>query len=81
MYIGSFAQRLGIFRQQRVVASSNAMHERRRAAVSVVAATFQQAGIIRYQDGSVQILDRAALEDASCECYRVVSAEFQRLSC
>jgi CRP-like cAMP-binding protein len=53
----------------------------RRASVSVVAAVLQQAGMIRYRRGVVQILNREALEEASCECYGVVRAEFQRLLC
>jgi CRP-like cAMP-binding protein len=53
----------------------------RRASVSIVAAVLQQAGIIRYRRGVVQILNREALEEASCECYGIVNAEFQRLLC
>lgn len=51
----------------------------RRASVSVVAAILQKAGLIRYTRGKITILDRAGLEAASCECYRVVKAEFDRL--
>lgn len=51
----------------------------RRASVSVVAAILQKAGLIRYSRGKITILDRAGLETASCECYRVVKAEFDRL--
>lgn len=51
----------------------------RRASVSVVAAILQKAGLIRYSRGKITILDRVGLEAASCECYRVVKAEFDRL--
>lgn len=39
-----------------------------RPSVSVVARTLQQAGLIRYERGSITILDRPGLEDAACEC-------------
>ena len=46
---------------------------------SLVAGMFQQAGIIKYTRGHVTILDRAKLEEASCECYGVVRKQYQRL--
>jgi CRP-like cAMP-binding protein len=50
----------------------------RRPSVTVVAGVLQQAGLIRYARGRIAVLDRARLEDASCECYGVVRAEFER---
>jgi CRP-like cAMP-binding protein len=44
-----------------------------------VARQLQDAGAIDYTRGRVTILDRAALESRSCECYRVVRTEFDRL--
>lgn len=44
----------------------------RRAGVSIVAKTFQTAGLIDYKLGKVIILDRLGLEDVTCECYAVV---------
>ena len=41
----------------------------RRAGITVAAGTLQKAGIISYTRGRVNILDRAALERASCDCY------------
>ena len=51
----------------------------RRASVSEVAATLQKAGFIRYSRGRIRILDRRGLEETSCECYRIVKEEFDRL--
>ena len=44
----------------------------RRTTVTIAASLLQGAGLIRYRRGHIQILDRAALEDISCECYAVV---------
>ena len=46
----------------------------RRAGVTVAAGRLQQAGLIRYKRGLVSVLDRAGLEAAACECYRIVRA-------
>ncbi len=51
----------------------------RRSTVSVAASILQKAGIIRYQHGRITILDRVGLEDAACECYAVVAAEYRKL--
>lgn len=51
----------------------------RRASVSEVAATLQQAGLIDYHRGIIKIRDRQGLEAACCECYRSVKQEFDRL--
>jgi CRP-like cAMP-binding protein len=51
----------------------------RRASVSEVANTLQKQGLIRYSRGKMTILDRQGLESASCECYRVVKQECDRL--
>ena len=51
----------------------------RRAGVSVAASMLREAGLIDYTRGEVVILDRGGLENASCECYRIVRAEFDRL--
>ena len=50
-----------------------------RPSVSVVAGLFQQAGIIRYSRGHMTIVDRARLEESSCECYAAVRSQFERL--
>jgi CRP-like cAMP-binding protein len=51
----------------------------RRAGVNEAASALQRARLIRYSWGRVEILDRAALEAASCECYRHIRAEYKRL--
>ena len=50
-----------------------------RSGVTVAARLFQQAGLIRYNNGHITITDRAGLEAAACECHGVVAREFQRL--
>lgn len=50
-----------------------------RPSVSLVARTFQQAGIIKYARGTIAVLDRPALEEACCECYFVVRRQFERV--
>jgi hypothetical protein len=39
----------------------------------------QKAGLIEYQRGHIDILDRAGLEARVCECYAVVKREYDRL--
>ena len=51
----------------------------RRSGVSEAASKLQGKGLIRYQRGHVQIVDRKSLETSACECYGVVSAEYNRL--
>jgi CRP-like cAMP-binding protein len=47
-----------------------------RPTVSVVAATLQNAGLIRYIHGRVTVRDRKGLEAASCACYALIRAHF-----
>lgn len=51
----------------------------RRASVTVAAGMLQRAGVIDYTRGKITVTDRARLEAASCECYRVVRGAFDRL--
>jgi CRP-like cAMP-binding protein len=44
----------------------------RRSSVSEVASALQAAGFIRYSRGSIEILDRKALQGAACECYETI---------
>jgi CRP-like cAMP-binding protein len=50
----------------------------RRSGVTVSAGVLQNAGLISYRRGRINILDRSGLEDASCECYRIVKREYER---
>jgi hypothetical protein len=45
----------------------------------VTAGKLQDAGLIRYKRGHIEVLDRPKLETAVCECYLVVKREFDRL--
>jgi CRP-like cAMP-binding protein len=51
----------------------------RRPSVTVAARSLLQAGVIEYERGRITVLDRRALEQASCECYRVIKTEYGRL--
>ena len=50
-----------------------------RSTVSVVTRTLQTAGLIRQSRGSITILDRAGLEETTCECYGKIRQVYQRL--
>jgi CRP-like cAMP-binding protein len=45
----------------------------RRQSVNHTARLLQSANLIRYHRGELAVLDRAGLEDASCECFRVTN--------
>lgn len=51
----------------------------RREGVTVAAGHLQDAGLIDYHRGRIQILNREGLEAAVCECYQVVRDEYARL--
>lgn len=61
---------------QEVIADMLGAH---RATVIRVARTLQDANIIEYGRGRVTVLDRRALENASCECYEAVTRHFARV--
>jgi CRP-like cAMP-binding protein len=44
----------------------------RRTTVTLVAQSLQDAGLLRYRRGRIELLDRAGLEDRACECYAAV---------
>jgi CRP-like cAMP-binding protein len=50
-----------------------------RNAVSIVAHALQEARVISYSRGRIEIIDMEALFDTSCECYRTVKARHARL--
>jgi CRP-like cAMP-binding protein len=51
----------------------------RRESVTVAAGHLQNAGLIHYCRGHIRIVDRSGLEAATCECYRIVEDESDRL--
>ncbi len=51
----------------------------RREGVTEGALKLQAAGVIKYARGRITVLDRAGLEQRSCECYGVVKMEYDRL--
>jgi CRP-like cAMP-binding protein len=50
-----------------------------RPRVSLIAATLQDAGLIRYHRGLMTIVDRQRLEQAACEDYLITSAMYDEL--
>jgi CRP-like cAMP-binding protein len=51
----------------------------RRTSVSLVANTLQNAGLIRYRRGRIEITDLDGLQAAACECYGRVKMHYDRL--
>jgi CRP-like cAMP-binding protein len=51
----------------------------RREGVTEGATKLQDAGLIRYARGRITVINRAGLEERSCECYAVVTREYDRL--
>ena len=51
----------------------------RRNAVSIVAHALQQAGIISYSRGQIEVTDVEALRAMSCECHAAISARQKQL--
>ncbi len=51
----------------------------RRSTVTVAAGMLHKSGLIEYARGHVRIINRAGLEDVTCECYRIIRNEYIRL--
>jgi CRP-like cAMP-binding protein len=49
-----------------------------RGSASAAASALQKAKHIRYSRGRITILNRPGLEAGTCQCYRVIKAEFDR---
>jgi len=49
-----------------------------RPSVSLSAISLQDLGYIRYSRGTIHIINRQALEELTCECYRIVKNEYNR---
>jgi CRP-like cAMP-binding protein len=51
----------------------------RRSAVQDAAMKLQDAGLIRYSYGNIEVQDRSGFEKCVCECYAVLKRECDRL--
>jgi DNA-binding transcriptional regulator YhcF (GntR family) len=52
----------------------------RRTTVTVAAHMLQQAGLIRYHRGKIEIVDRRGLEARACECYEAIRRQMDQLA-
>jgi len=52
----------------------------RRTTVTVVAHMLQQAGLIRYHRGKIEIVDRRGLEARACECYEAIRRQIDQVA-
>ncbi|HEX7172589.1 MAG TPA: Crp/Fnr family transcriptional regulator [Candidatus Limnocylindria bacterium] len=50
-----------------------------RPTVTLAIGALQTAGLVHQGRGHIEVLDRAGLEAASCECYRIITDEYVRL--
>jgi len=51
----------------------------RRPSVTTVALTLQEAGIIKYKRGKIDIIDVEGLRESACECYETVRGHYEQL--
>jgi CRP-like cAMP-binding protein len=51
----------------------------KRTSVTLHARTLQQAGLIKYSRGKIQIIDVEAVQETVCECYGTVKSYYQTL--
>src|SRR4030081_337065 len=49
----------------------------RRTSVTAVAHTLQEAGLIKYARGKIQIMNAKELQESACECYRTVTTHYK----
>ena len=50
----------------------------RRATVTTIARDLKESGVIAYTRGRVVVANRSALEECSCECYRLIKEQMAR---
>jgi CRP-like cAMP-binding protein len=50
-----------------------------RKSISMAAQSMQNAGLISYHRGRMHVINRSALENASCECYGIVKERFDAI--
>jgi CRP-like cAMP-binding protein len=51
----------------------------RRTSVTTVARTLQEAGMVKYTRGKIEILDIEGLHEGACECYETIKEQYQQL--
>jgi CRP-like cAMP-binding protein len=51
----------------------------RRTSVTTVARTLQEAGMVKYKRGKIEILDVEGLRESACECYETVKEQYGQL--
>ena len=51
----------------------------RRTSVTAVAKSLQEAGLIKYARGKIQIVDAKAMQKTACECYGSVKTLYEKL--
>ena len=51
----------------------------RRTSVTAVARTLQEAGMIKYTRGKIEILDVEGLHECSCECHETTNEQYRQL--
>lgn len=51
----------------------------RRTSVTTVARTLQEAAMIRYTRGKIEVLDVEGLKEAACECYQTVKEQYNQM--
>ena len=51
----------------------------RRTTVTLIAQSFQDAGMIKYRRGRIIICDTVKLQNVACECYRAVKLNYEAL--
>ncbi len=51
----------------------------RRTSVTTVAHKLQEAGMVKYTRGRIEIRDLEGLRDAACECYETVKGQYAEL--
>src|SRR3982750_4568433 len=51
----------------------------RRTSVTTVARTLQEAGMVKYTRGKIEILDVEGLKDSACECYETIKEQHRQL--
>ena len=73
-------KRFGGFRQSAITQEFLAeMLGVKRTSVTLHARTLQQAGMINYSRGQIQITDVEALQETVCECYGTVKSYYDAL--